>query len=790
MFTVQNSHCRPIVFLLVCFLLLFSLGSAPAPPVQTKPDVPNSPDYLPLSWNALPNQDFFDGYVTALVASGTDIYVGRSAHLTCKGHVSRYNLLTNTWHELPNQGFNCYVKALVVMGDDLYVGGEFTATGDGSLKDLGGIARYDIKTGKWHRLNNNGIGGAYPWVSALAVSGDILYVGGVFSATGDGSMKDLVSIARYNTTNGTWSGLTRRGLSGFVYALALSGDDLFVGGVFDQTGDLVLKDLGNIARYDTNTNTWYALPQQGLNDRVNALEMYGDDLYVGGDFVQTGDRALKNLGRIARYDTQYDTWHALPNQGVRPGPNGAASVRALEMSGSDLYVGGALFGTADGSIQHIGNILRYNTTTDTWHALPNQGLNDYVYALEASGGEIFVGGTFNKTVDWSLKDLDGIARLQTAAGTWRALPLKGMNDTIRALALSEDDLYAGGDFNQSGDGSLKTLGNIARYNITTNTWFPLAKGLDGTVHALAVSGDNLYVGGEFTATGDGNLNNLGGVARYDMKAGKWFALPRQGLNGTVYVLEAFRDNLYAGGAFTGTVDSMLNNLGNIARYDPAANEWYAMPNQGFNSYVYALEGSGENLYVGGAFTGTIDTSLQELGGISRYNTTDGKWHSLPNKGINGTARALEMLGDDLYVAGFFAQTGDTSVKNLGNIARYNTKDGKWYALPNQGLNYWIFALDVLGHNLYVGGWFSRTGDKTLQDLGNLARYDSNTGKWHPLANKGVDYIVLALEVFGNDLYATGYFSKTGDGILKDLGNIARHDLEIPGIPGYLPLVYK
>ena len=73
--------------------------------------------------------------------------------------------------------------------------------------------------------------------------------------------------------------------SGFfpgVNALAVSGSDLYVGGWFSQTGDGTLTNLGYIARYDTTANTWHALPRQGLDSGVYALAVVGSDLYVGG----------------------------------------------------------------------------------------------------------------------------------------------------------------------------------------------------------------------------------------------------------------------------------------------------------------------------------------------------------------------------------------------------------------------------------------------------------------------------------------------------------------------------
>ena len=113
-------------------------------------------------------------------------------------------------------------------------------------------------------------------------------------------MTNLGRIARYDTNAGTWHALPNQGLNSHVWTVAASGTDLYVGGLFAQTGDGTLTNLGRIARYDTNAGTWHALPNQGLNDQVLGLAVSGTDLYVGGNFTQTGDGTLTNLGRIAR----------------------------------------------------------------------------------------------------------------------------------------------------------------------------------------------------------------------------------------------------------------------------------------------------------------------------------------------------------------------------------------------------------------------------------------------------------------------------------------------------------
>ena len=395
--------------------------------------------------------------------------------------------------------------------------------------------------------------------------------------------------------------------AGFEGMLDLSNWQVALDG---ERGPVIRPDSSSAA---APAKAWHSLSNQGISHyAVYALAVVGSDLYVGGHFAETGDGSLTNLGGIARYDTTASTWHALPNQGLNN------QVRALAAVGSDLYMGGIFTQTGDGSLTNLGRIVRYDTTAGTWHALPKQGVDSVVWALAVSGDDLYVGGDFTQTGDGSLTNLGRITRYDTTAGTWHALPNQALNWYVFVLAMVDNDLYVGGLFTQTGDGSLTNLGHIARYNTTAGTWHALPKqGVDYTVHALAMSGSYLHVGGGFTQTGDGSLTNLDHIARYDTTAGTWHALPSPGLNNDVHTLAAVGNDLYMGGQFTQTSDGSLANLGRIVRYDTSATTWHALPNQGFNNWVDALAVSGSDLYVAGHFNQTGDRSLAP-NHIARY----------------------------------------------------------------------------------------------------------------------------------------------------------------------------
>src|SRR5207244_1526278 len=101
--------------------------------------------------------------------------------------------------------------------------------------------------------------------------------------------------------------------------------------------------------------------------------------------------------------------------------------------------------------------------------------------------------------------------------SWSALG-SGMNSTVSALAVSGSDVYAGGDY-------------IAKWN--GSTWTDLSSGIGGaiagtypSVSALAVSGSEVYAGGNF-ATAGGSAANY--IAKWN--GSSWSALG-SGMGGT------------------------------------------------------------------------------------------------------------------------------------------------------------------------------------------------------------------------------------------------------------------
>ena len=313
---------------------------------------------------------------------------------------------------------------------------------------------------------------------------------------------------------------------------------------------------------------------------------------------------------------------------------------------------------------------------------------------------------------------------------WSALG-SGMSTAVKALAVLGNDLYAGGDFTTAGG---SPASRIAKWDGTN--WTALGSGMfypfdfkaTASVSALAVAGGDLYAGGLFTKAGG---NPAASIAKWD--GTNWSALG-SGMNGAAYpvvtALAVSGSDLYAGGSFRTAGGGPATN---IAKWDGTS--WSAL-GSGVDMFVHALAVSGSNLYVGGQGFTTPANHIAKWDGTS--------WSAL-GSGVNGPVYSLAVSGTDLYAGAYVT------------IAKW---DGStWSALGtgvgNQFGQGWVYALAVSGNDLYAGGDFTTAGGSQAN---YIAKWDGTT--WNPLGS-GMNNLVSALAVSGSSLYAGGRFTTAG-----------------------------
>ena len=315
------------------------------------------------------------------------------------------------------------VAALAVSGNDLYAGGYFTTAGGNSATN---IAHWNGTS--WSALGS----GVNNQVVALAVSGSDLYVGGYFTIAGGSSAN---YVAKWNPATG-WSplgsGVGVIGPNSFVYALAVSGSDLYVGGSFTTAGG---NAATNIAKW--SAGGWSALGS-GIGGHfpfLEAVAVSGTDLYVAGYFTIAGGNAATN---IAKWNGS--AWSALGSGIGGGGEAGSAFAVALAVSGTDVYVGGS-FTNASGV--GVKSVAKWNGST--WSALET-GVAGQCYALALSGGQLYAGGSFARV---GFTDANHVAKWD--GSVWSPLEVGALNRVVNAVAVSGADLYVGGSFTMAGN---------------------------------------------------------------------------------------------------------------------------------------------------------------------------------------------------------------------------------------------------------------------------------------------------------------------------------------------------
>jgi hypothetical protein len=294
-----------------------------------------------------------------------------------------------------------------------------------------------------------------------------------------------------------------------------------------------------------------------------------------------------------------------------------------------------------------------------------------------------------------------------------------VGSTPYAVAVAGDAVYLGGDFTGVMAGMPQdTYLRVARWDGTA--WSRLGDGLDGTVRAIAVVGTDVFVGGEFSVAG-GSVR-ASRLARWNGE--RWFDV--------------------GGGVTLADAPSM--------------------------ALVRALASDGQKLYV----TGTFDrvgrgASAVPASGLAAYDLTSRAWSAfgdgLTSLGSAGHGRALLLDGQRLYVGGYFDVAGGTAAASLacvetttGDWTTFGTgiRDGDYPAQVES------LALDPRSGAVFVGGSFTRAD---AVEASGVVRLDGETftglGEFTFFGNASTAS-VKALAVAGGTLYAGGEFTTAGN----------------------------
>ena len=446
------------------------------------------------------------------------------------------------------------------------------------------------------------------------------------------------------------------------------------------------------------------------------------------------------------------------SMGDSPNVNNEVFAAVTDNQGN-LYIGGVF--TAVGSVS-ANYLAKWNGMN--WSGLgsgvgPFNPSNPWgVTALAVSNNTLYAGGQFstaggitaNNIAQWNGTNWSALGSGISGGNGYNSGPV------VRALAMSGSTLYAGGSFTNAG-GILAS--NIAQWN--GSSWSALGSGMSGNqglefgincgVYALAVSGGALYAGGYFTNAGGIPANC---IAQWN--GSSWSALGL-GITGdpfgygtAVDALILSGGTLYAGGIFTSAGGFPANSLAQWSN-----GTWSALGSgvTGGESAVWALAESGGTLYVGGSFTNAGGIPANS---IAQWNGTN--WSAL-NSGAYAYIRAFAVSSNILYTGGYFIGVGGITISNL---AQWN---GTNWSGVTRGINEYVNCFTVSGGTLYAGGVY---GGGVGYGTDFVAQWAGTN--WMQLGS-AFNNSVLALAVNSNILYAGGQFTRVGAN--TQLHNIAQ-----------------
>ncbi len=356
-------------------------------------------------------------------------------------------------------------------------------------------------------------------------------------------------------------------LDGTVSALKdTSSGFLYVGGNFTGAGGIA--NTNRIAKWSGTSWSAVSSPTSGIDNGIVdaiAVDLNGN-VYAGGNFQNAGGGGgATNADYLAKWDGT--SWAPFCTS-LNPGSAFNGNVKALQIIGSTLYVGGEF--QNGGGLADADYLLACNLTSGASSATTAPGaINAFqgpVYALTADGnGALYAGGGFIDLEQHGAADK--VAYL--SGGAWHAMGSGtgqcgcAVSGFVRSLASNGPNVYVSTDATDVG--GIAEADHVARWDGTawsalgsntagTNGWFPTSASIDG----LDASSSLVFATGSF--------QNANGEARADAIAyfdGTWHPIGSDGAgNGPLnpsgsavaifdrYRLDGTPLRLYAGGSFT------------------------------------------------------------------------------------------------------------------------------------------------------------------------------------------------------------------------------------------------
>ncbi|MCJ1309212.1 hypothetical protein MMC25_002869 [Agyrium rufum] len=480
-----------------------------------------------------------------------------------------------------------------------------------------------------------------------------------------------------------------------ITTIQVTGQAAYVAGNFSG------ENFSNIFSIGSGNAT--SLPNGGLNGQVITSYLYGNLLYLGGEFTNTSIPSIQGLEKVAVFDTDGSIW--LP---LGAGLNG----RVYTIVPLSLNITAGQPETC----------ITFNGDFDTISAF------DTFKTIEVSDGmAIWVPSRNNWLQNLGLQTMSISGQLTTATNISGSSPL--LAGAISSQALSANDAIS---LTSSDSLSLGSLGveiqppatsssNVEKRATNSQSRTGVVTGLYNTD-----GGRNLTIlGGRFTAlAGDGSMiADLAFISNLNDNVSVTGLTNGLDTDSTFLALAANGDNLYAGGLVTGKVNQA--DVDGLIVWDLASNDFAspqppALIGDVVSVNAISIRPNTTDVYVSGSFNSAGSLSCPSICIFS-----GGQW-SRPGLDFTGNVSTLIWQGKDkLLVGGSLTVTGNTT-----SLANYDASKQVWSAVPganaaipgpvtaitpadSDASSFWLAGLAANGSAFlikYDGSEFSSPGD--------------------------------------------------------------------------------
>lgn len=527
--------------------------------------------------------------------------------------------------------------------------------------------------------------------------------------------------------------------NGFIRDFLLAGDTLWVSGSFDTLNGVFIRSLGAL---DANTGSLLAWDADVEPSEVLEMATDGPHLYVIGSFTSIGGQPRDGLAALDRSTALATPFTASADD----------AYRTILLDDDLLYIGGA-FTTINGVPRS--KLAAFDLQTGNLAPFVADCSSSFVQDLEISGDTLFVAGSYTSINGQPRTSLASVDRSTGNVHAWAPAVI----GSVTGLAVDGSRVFLAGGFLTVGQESRWNYVCVDRSAGMPLPWDPKCALSTGGKLTLLDSGRIYLCGTASLAPLSPNQIDKKRLASFSISTGALDPLDVD-IDSTVRAMAVRGDTLVIGGDFTFVNGLPRAYFAALSLSTGQVLPWSIVP----DDPIVSLAFGGDTLFVAGRFDVVDGSPRRRLAAFDRISGALLPWN--PNAGGTGFQqfRGIHVADDQVYAFGQF--------DNIGGIGRFNCAQfllpsgalSPWEPIFDDEVR----AVVTEGARVYATGDFEHV---TGQEIEGACALDMNTGlvqPWLPTVFNTIYGGPADCAVVGNEVFIAGPIA-AGDGADHRIG---------------------